>query len=90
MKIDNLEFKKAFLKSLNERQRRHFAAIGAKNLGHGGIKTICAAFSIDPVTKRTGIRELSQSDELPSGMVRYTGEGRKKLQQEPELVTIFA
>jgi hypothetical protein len=78
MKIDNLEFKKAFYKSLNERQRRHFAAIEAKILGHGGIKIVCEAFSIDPVTVRTGIRELTEGDDLAPGWIRRKGAGRKK------------
>jgi hypothetical protein len=78
MEIENLEFKKTFYQSLNERQRRHFSAIEARNLGHGGIKVVCETFSIDPVTVRSGIRELSQGAQLPAGRIRRSGGGRKK------------
>ena len=44
MNIDNLELKQHFIKSLNERQRRQFAALEAKQLGHGGIKIASEAF----------------------------------------------
>lgn len=79
MEIENLDLKKTFYAGLNERQRRHFAALEAKNLGHGGIKAVCAAFAIDPVTVRTGIRELSEGPmDLPPGRIRRAGAGRKK------------
>ena len=79
MEIENLELKKTFYAGLDERQRRYFAALEAKTLGHGGIKVVCEAFNIDPVTVRTGIRELMQGpDELPAGRVRRAGGGRKK------------
>ncbi len=79
MEIDNLELKKTFYGGLNERQRRHFAALEAKTLGHGGIKAVCEAFQIDPVTVRGGIRELMSGQmELPGGGIRRAGGGRKK------------
>ena len=78
MKIDNLELKQTFFKSLNERQRRHFAALEAKHLGHGGIKIVCECFGIDPVTVRTGLRELLEKEELPNDRIRRPGGGRKK------------
>jgi len=79
MEIENLELKKTFYRGLNERQRRHFAALEAKDLGHGGIKAVCQAFEIDPVTVRTGARELSIGQpDLPSGSIHRAGGGRKK------------
>lgn len=79
MEIENLELKKTFYRGLNERQRRHFAALEAKILGFGGIKVVCEAFEIDPVTVRTGIEELTTGQtELPSGRIRRAGAGRKK------------
>ena len=78
MKIDNLDMKRSLYSSLNERQRRHFAAVEAKTLGHGGIKVVWATFRIDPVTVRKGIRELLQGDELGAGRIRRMGAGRKK------------
>lgn len=78
MKIDNLDYKKHFYSSLNERQRRHFAALEAKNLGHGGIKAVSEAFGISVVTIREGIKELENQDELTENRVRHSGGGRKK------------
>lgn len=78
MNIDNLELKQHFIKSLNERQRRQFAALEAKQIGHGGIKIVSEAFSISVVTIREGIRELSTKDELPPNRIRRKGGGRKK------------
>lgn len=80
MKIDNLDMKKVLYGTLNERQRRHFAAVEAKSLGHGGIKAVSETFEIDPVTIRTGIRELLQGEQFPAGRVRRQGGGRKKKQ----------
>lgn len=78
MKIDNLELKKHFFSELNERQKRHFAALEAKNLGHGGIKAVSEAFDISVVTIREGIKELEAKHELPPNRVRRQGGGRKK------------
>jgi hypothetical protein len=78
MEIENLDIKKQFLKSLNERQRRQYLGQMALDLGHGGIKMICETFSINPVSVRIGIKELKENEELPFGKVRKTGGGRKK------------
>lgn len=78
MNIDNLELKHRFYLSLNERQRRHFAALEAKELGHGGIKQVSEAFGLSVVTIREGIVELAANDQLPPGRIRKAGGGRKK------------
>lgn len=78
MKIDNLDIKKQFYKSLNERQRRQFTGQLALDLGHGGIKEVSEAFNINPVTIRTGIQELQKGKELSKGRIRKDGGGRKK------------
>ena len=79
MEIEILDLKKTFYRGLNERQRRHFAALEAKILGRGGIKAVCKAFEIDPVTVRGGIKELTSGQtELASGGIRRAGGGRKK------------
>lgn len=38
--------------SLNEKDRRHYAAVEAKKLGHGGITYIAALFGISAKTIR--------------------------------------
>ena len=78
MEIENIELKKRFYASLNERQRRHFAALEAKELGHGGIKQVSEAFGISVVTIREGLRELEANDQLSPGRIRKEGGGRKK------------
>ena len=78
MEIANLALKKRFYSSLNERQRRHFAALEAQELGHGGIKQVSEAFGISVVTIREGISELIANEQLAPGRIRKEGGGRKK------------
>jgi len=78
VKIENLDIKKHFYSSLNERQKRHYAAQIALDLGYGGIKVVCNSFDVDPVTVRTGIAELRNKEVLSEGQIRKAGGGRKK------------
>ena len=78
MKIDNLESKKQFYLKLDERHRRHFAAIEAMGLGHGGIKVVSEAFSTSVVTIRKGINQIKTRDQITEGRIRQEGGGRKK------------
>ena len=92
MKIENLDIKKQFYKSLNERQRRQFAGQLALDLGHGGIKEVCEAFNINinPVTVRTVIQELKQGEDFPEGRIRKEGGGRKKKRVKIMMTLFFA
>ena len=83
MFIENLDIKKQFYKGLNERQRRQYAGQLALDLGHGGVKLVCESFDINPVTVRTGIRELKTQQNLPEGRIRKEGGGRKKTLDPP-------
>lgn len=78
MKVTDLEIKRQFFDNLNERQKRHFAAIEARNLGHGGQLAVSQAFDIDLKTIRRGIAELEANDTIPLNRVRKEGGGRKK------------
>jgi hypothetical protein len=78
MTIDNLENKLKFFETSNERQRRHFVAIEALQLGHGGIKAISEAFGIHRETVSLAILEVQNSITLSSDRVRKIGGGRKK------------
>jgi hypothetical protein len=67
---------------LDERQRRLYAAVEAKVLGHGGVKRVSEATGVARGSILAGIKEL----ELPQGgpldgshRVRRAGAGRKKL-----------
>ena len=76
--IDNLEEKKKFFHTLNERQRRLFAATEANTLGWHGVLWVSQAFDIHPHTIREGKKELAQNQALSPGRVRREGGGRKK------------
>lgn len=60
-------------RSLNERDRRRYAAVEADRLGHGGIEYISRLFGCDPKTIRQGISELESEEELGSDRQRKKG-----------------
>lgn len=68
-----------FFSSLSEKDQRRFAAVEARQLGHGGIKYVAEVLGCSLRTIERGISEL---DELPNdpaaGRVRRPGAGRKK------------
>jgi hypothetical protein len=47
-----------FFDSLNERDRRRYAALEAEKLGHGGVTYISQLFSCDPKTIQHGKSEM--------------------------------
>jgi len=53
-----------FFDSLNERDRRRYAALESEKLGHGGIAYISQLFSCDPKTIERGKSEMLNSDSL--------------------------
>lgn len=53
-----------FYTSLNERDRRRYAAIEAQKLGHGGIHFISRLLKCDPKTIAHGIQELEAKEPL--------------------------
>jgi len=78
IKIDNLETKKFFYSSLNERQKRHFLGVEAQGFGHGGIIAVSKAFAVNRNTVSQGVKELKSEEKLPLGRIRKEGGGRKK------------
>ncbi len=60
-------------RSLNERDRRRYAAVEADRLGHGGIEYISRLFGCDPKTIRRGIDELESEAGLASERQRKKG-----------------
>ena len=66
-----------FYKSLNQRDRRRYAAIEALKLGHGGIEYISNVLKCDPKTISRGIRELEDEVELSNEGQRKKGEVEK-------------
>lgn len=59
--------------SLNERDRRRYAAIEASKLGHGGQTYIRSVLGCDYKTIRRGVEELNDLPDLPRGRVRKKG-----------------
>ena len=49
-----------FYDDLNEKTRRHYLAVEAKKLGHGGIKYLSELFEVSERTIRRGIEEVSK------------------------------
>lgn len=54
------DFMLTYFKNLNEKNRRHYAAVEAKKLGHGGISYISKLFGISDRTINRGIEELKK------------------------------
>ena len=63
---------KSFYRSLNERDRRRYAAIEALKLEHGGIGYISQVLNCDQKTISRGIVEL-ESENLPTNRQRKKG-----------------
>ena len=73
----------SFYSNLKEREKRHYAAVEALKLGHGGKKYILGLFGIHHKTLKRAITELTRpelSAPLPTVKQRRAGGGRKKKQ----------
>lgn len=57
--IENLMYTHYF--SLSEKDKRHYAAVEAAKLGHGGITYIAKLFGCDRQTIATGLEELKKT-----------------------------
>ena len=78
----------AFL-SLNEPQRRWFAAVKAQELGYGGISAVSKATGLSRTTINQGIEDLEQGGGSSFELVRQRrqGAGRKRVVEDsPELI----
>lgn len=88
--VDNLELKQRFFASLNERQKRQFAALEANELGYYGVTIISKLFSMNTHTIRRGQKELLEDVKLADGRIRRGGGGRKKLAEAfPDRCLLF-
>ena len=71
---------RSFYGSLSEKDRRRYAALEARRLGHGGIIAISELLGCSTKTISRGIDELEHLDDDPAaGRVRRPGAGRKKV-----------
>jgi hypothetical protein len=64
---------KGLYESLNEKDRRRYAAIEAAKLGYGGQTYVVQLFGCDYKTIRRGLEELENPPELPRGRIRKKG-----------------
>jgi hypothetical protein len=63
--------------SLNERDRRLYAAAEALKLGRGGLLYLTRLFDCNPKTIRRGLRELQEPSCVPPGRSRKKGADEK-------------
>jgi len=76
--------------SLSEKDRRRYAAIEAKKLGHGGIVYIATLFDCDEKTIRKGLKELANKESLEQSTIRLPGGGRKPtIPNTPNIDEVF-
>ena len=73
---------------LDERQRRLWLGVEAREAGHGGITAVARAVGMSRPTVAKAVRELNEPAEvLPAGRVRRPGGGRKPITEtDPGLV----
>lgn len=67
-------------RTLNERERRHWAATEAMKLGRGGITAVSQALRMSPNTIKRGIQEIAghgDLESLPDTRIRKPGGGRR-------------
>ena len=77
--VEEIESKLAYMASLNERQRRQYAALEANAIGWHGVTKVSEALNINPHTIRRGQKELASSEQHQgSSPIRHSGGGRKK------------
>lgn len=64
---------KTLYESLNEKDRRRYAAVEADKLGYGGQTYIVRLLGCDYKTLRRGLEELDHPPDLPPGRIRKKG-----------------
>ena len=70
---------RGFYQTLSEKDRRRFAALEARRLGHGGVVLVAEVLGCSTRTIERGASELDQlPDDPAAGRVRRPGGGRKK------------
>lgn len=70
MEAYNMDVKRLMrrlFESLNEKDRRRYAAVEALKLGHGGVEYIALVMGCDPKTVAQGLSELAALPQDPAG-----------------------
>jgi len=63
--------------SLSEKDRRRYAAVEAKKIGHGGMTYISTLFGCDQKTIRRGLDDFGDKEKMKRQGVRSFGGGPK-------------
>ena len=75
-----------FMSRLDEQERRWYAALEAKKLGHGGIEALSKITGLNANTIRRGQNELSSDlSGRPSDRIRIAGGGRKAIEKKVQI-----
>jgi len=72
---------KLYFSQLSEKDKRHYAAVEAEKLGHGGKTYISLLFKISRTRIDRGINDLIDPkfyEQIPANKQRREGGGRKK------------
>lgn len=67
---------------LDERSRRLFAGLLARQIGHGGIQRVSEITGLTRVTIRRGLRECDEAQSAELDRVRRAGGGRKLIEKK--------
>jgi hypothetical protein len=67
---------------LDERSRRLFAGIVARQHGHGGVQLVAEITGLSRVTIRRGLRESERGQAESVDRVRRPGGGRKRVEKK--------
>lgn len=67
---------------LDERSRRLFAGVLARQWGRGGIQRVVEITDLSRMTIRRGLRECKQAQDAEDGRIRRAGGGRKRIEKK--------
>lgn len=67
---------------LDERSRRLFAGLLAKQIGRGGVQRVFEITGLSRGTVRHGLRESERTQDAESGRIRRRGGGRKHVEKK--------
>ena len=66
-----------FFNTLSEKNKRHFAALESRKLGHGGQVYIAQILGVSVSTIHRGLKEINSKNLPPKDRTRRVGGGRK-------------
>jgi len=75
--LETEQFMTNLYNSLSEKDRRRYAAVEAKKIGHGGLIYIATLFGCDQKPIKRGLSELGDKNKLNQTSIRMPGGGAK-------------